>query len=936
MKNYFNILIFCFFISVISFAQENKISIKSTFKPDKDELLIRQEIVFYNSSDSILTNIYLHNWANSFRDRKTPLSKRLIKDFRKNLYFANAKDLGETTIKNLSVNYENTRFFEVEKQADLINVPLLKSLKPKDSAKIEITYIVKIPSAEFTSYGKTKEGYHLRFWYITPAVYKNGWQLMSNLNIDDLYESPTDFIIELDVPKNYVVESNLYEYKTEKENITNYYLVGKSKTDIILSINKTKQLKTFKTKNTTVYTDLFPLEIGYDAATSILNRELLFIEKFLGKYPHNEIYVDKITQSKDPVYGLSQLPSFLRPFPDSFKWDVTMFKALSRKYIENTLPLNKRDDYWILDGLQNYLMLEYVQEFYPDTKLLGEISNKWFLKNYHISKQNFNDKYPLIHQFVSRTFLDQALTTPADSLSNFNRKIASKYKSVLGFRYLKGYLGDSILNSSIKEFYQNHSTKTISSSDFRKILSSKTSKEIDWFFNDFVKTNKKIDYTIDDVLVKGDSLEVTIRNKRNITAPVLLYGLKDKEIKYKKWFTDIENSKTVTIPKEDFNKVSLNYEDLYPELNTLDNWKTLENKIFNKPLKFTLIKDIQDPYYTQIFYQPDLNYNFYNGVILGVKLHNKPLIKRNLELKLAPSYATKSNTVIGKFSALYNQYLEETKVYKIMYGISGVTLDYAPELSYRAFVPFVNIVFKRKSLRDATSESLIAKLVHIDKEVAPTAIKTDLDNYSIFNLSYNYANPDIIKEFRYNFSLEAAEKFSKLAVDLRFRSLSTSDTQLDFRFFAGAFLNNKTEGDYFSFGLDRANDYLFQLNYFGRSEDTGFFSKQFIIAEGGFKSILPTRFANQYMFAFNSSFGLWRWIEFYNDVAFLKNKNNPIYFGYNNGIRFNFVHNIFEVYFPLYSNNGWEISQGAYPQKIRFTLTADVNSIYNFFRRGFL
>ena len=90
------------------------------------------------------------------------------------------------------------------------------------------------------------------------------------------------------------------------------------------------------------------------------------------------------------------------------------------------------------------------------------------------------------------------------------------------------------------------------------------------------------------------------------------------------------------------------------------------------------------------------------------------------------------------------------------------------------------------------------------------------------------------------------------------------------------------------------------------------------------------------MLAFNSSFGIWRWVEFYNDVAFLKNKNTPLYFGYNNGIRFNFIHNILEVYFPLYSNNGWEVSQESYPQKIRFTLTADVNSIYNFFRRGFL
>jgi hypothetical protein len=936
LKKSVTLFIFCFFIAVFSFAQQNSIAIKSTLNVDKDELLVQQEIIFYNTSDSTLTNIYLHNWANSFRDRKTPLSKRFIKDYKKNLYFSTEKDLGRTTIKNLTINHETTDFIEVENKADILKIPLLKSLKPNDSAQISITYIVKIPNAKFTNYGKTKEGYHLRFWYITPAVYNNDWQLMSNLNIDDLYESGTDFTIEINIPKEYILESNLYQYKTAKETVTNYYLVGKNKTDIIIGINKNKQLKTFKTKKTTVYTNVLNDDIDDKTTIDILSRELLFIEKYLGKYPHKEIYIDKITQSKDPVYGLSQLPNFLRPFSDSFKWDVTMFKALSRKYIENTLLLNKRKDYWFLDGLQNYLMLEYIQEFYPDTKLLGNLSDKWFIKNFHISKQNFNDKYPIVYQFISRKFLDQALVTSADSLSNFNRKIANKYKSGLGFRYLKGFLGDSILNSSIKEFYQKNQTKIVASSEFQRILSSKTEKDIDWFFNDYIKTNKKIDYTIDHVNVKKDSVEITIKNKRNITTPVLLYGLKDKEIKYKKWFTNIKTSKTVTIPKRDFNKVSLNYENIYPELNTLDNWASLENKIFNKPLKFTLVKDIQNPYYTQVFYQPEVSYNFYNGLILGVKLHNKPLIKRNFEFKLSPSYATKSNTVIGNFSVLYNQYFERTKIQKIMYGVAGQTLDYAPNLSYTSLVPYANIVFKRKSLRDATSEFITAKLVHIDKEIAATEIRTDQDNYSVFSLSYNYINPDIIQEFRYNFSLEVADKFSKAAVDLRYRSLSTSDTQLDFRFFAGAFFNNKTEGDYFSFGLDRANDYLFQLNYIGRSEDTGFFSQQYIIAEGGFKSVLPTRFANQYMFAFNSSFGLWKWMELYSDVAFLKNKNNPIYFGYDNGVRFNFVHNILEVYFPLYSNNGWEISQKGYPQKIRFTLTADINSIYNFFRRGFL
>ena len=319
-----------------------------------------------------------------------------------------------------------------------------------------------------------------------------------------------------------------------------------------------------------------------------------------------------------------------------------------------------------------------------------------------------------------------------------------------------------------------------------------------------------------------------------------------------------------------------------------------------------------------------------------MKLHNTPLIKRNLIAKFLPGYATKSNKLNGSFSLLYNHFFEDTDIYKISYGIAGNTLQYAPGLSYSSLIPYVSLQFKRKSLRDATSKFISAKVVHIDKEILPATTKTEQDNYSVLSLSYNYINPDIIEETRFNVNTEIAKNFSKVSADFRYRKLTSSDTQLDFRVFAGAFLKNNSEGNYFSFGLDRANDYLFELNYYGRSEDSGIFSQQYIITEGGFKSVLPTRFANKYMLSLNSSIGLWRWIEFYQDVAFLKNKKERLFFGYENGVRLNFVHNIFEIYFPLYSNNGWEVSQASYAQNIRFTFTGDVNSIYNFFKRGFL
>jgi hypothetical protein len=46
---------------------------------------------------------------------------------------------------------------------------------------------------------------------------------------------------------------------------------------------------------------------------------------------------------------------------------------------------------------------------------------------------------------------------------------------------------------------------------------------------------------------------------------------------------------------------------------------------------------------------------------------------------------------------------------------------------------------------------------------------------------------------------------------------------------------------------------IFDYNYYGRSENTGFFSQQLIIAEGGFKSKLDTSFANQWMTTVNAS-----------------------------------------------------------------------------------
>ena len=914
-------------------AQTNSTKINAVLDAKNDILKIQQEIVYYNNSNKSLKQIYLHNWANSFKDKNTPLTKRLIEDYSKTLYFAKEKERGYSKISNLSIDYKTATFNVVKNSEDILKIDLEKPLSPTDSVIIKASYTVKIPDAKFTKYGKTSTGYHLRFWYLTPAVFTTDWQLMSNLNIDDLFINPTNYNIRLQTPNNNFVTSNLTQKKISN---SVFELSGKNKTDIILSIQKINKYKTYKTNHVNVITDISSKGINKKLTTEILNREINFIESYLGKYPHKELLIDEISQDKNPIYGLNQLPKFLSPFSDVFDRDITFFKAITRKFLENTLLLNKRKDYWLLDGIQTYLMMEYVKKYYNDVKLLGTVSKIWGVRSFNFSKLDFNDKYPFVYQFGARRFLDQALTTRADSLSNFNRKIANKYKAGLGLQYLKGYLGDTIVKQSFREYYKSHVLKISSSLDFNNIISAKTDKDLTWFFGDYISTNKKIDYTIKKVKIYNDSLKISIKNKRNITAPIALYGVKNKEIKFKKWLTGIDSTKTVTIAKGDFDKVSLNYEQLYPEYNTLDNWKNVNKSILDKPVQFKLVKDIEDPYYNQLFYQPELGYNYYDGITLGLKLHNKPIIPRNFVFKLVPSYATKSQTFTGLASVLYNQYFENSKIERIIYGVSASNFHYAPELSYGIFAPYISTIFRRKSLRAVGGSSLTIKYLNIDKETEPNTPAREQDVYNVLNIKYINSKPNIIEGVTYKINTDISSNFTKFSTDIRYRKLTATNRQLDFRFFGGFFLNNQTTGDYFSFGLDRPSDYLFEQNYFGRSESSGIFSQQVIIEDGGFKSVLPTRFANEYMASFNSSIGLWNWLEYYNDVAFLKNTGQDVYFAYENGIRFNFIHNILEIYFPMYSNNGWEITQQAYPSKIRFVLTARPSAIYNFFRRGFL
>ena len=896
---------------------------------------IRQKIEYENSSSESLSEIYLNDWANSFKDKSTPLAHRFAEDYLRRFHFAKPEERGFTKI--YSITHENVSNFtwdRPEGAPDIIRVSLKEPLVPGEKVTLNLLYQVKIPTEKFTRYGYDDDGnYKLKYWYITPAVFDGVWKIYSDKNLRDQFTSPFNVKIKLSTrPYLYVASPLLMERMLTEDKFKTTYLSGENRVSSELYLTKNFRFETFKVNSKEVLTNLDDDGLIMGAKGLILNRILKFLETRLGPYPHKTLLITKDDYLNNPVYGLNQLPGFLRPFPDGFQYDIKQLKTITANYLRNSIFLNPREEQWVYDAVQISLMMDYVELYYPKMKVLGSLSNIIGIRWLHAADLEFNDQYPFLFMHMARLNMDQPLGIAQDSLVKFNSNISNAYKAGVGLKYIEDFLGGDEVKLSVSEFYQDNLLKSATETDFLNILQKNSRKDLSWFYDDYVATNKKIDFRIKKVTKISDSLEVTIKNKHDNMAPISLYGLKDGKIVFKTWVEAIDETKKITIPGDGIDRLALNYEGIIPEINQRDNYKGVTT-LLNKPIQFRLLQDIEDPRYNQMFFMPEFDYNLYDGISIGPKLYNKTLLNKNFNYKLSPKYGFNSKTIVGSASVTNTHSFENKNLFALLYGISGNRFSYSYDLFYQKYAPYLGFYFRNSNLRDNERQRLIIRNVNVKRDIDPEN-PIDQPNYNVVNIRYGFNDTNLVDYYSGSLDYELARNFSKIALELEYRKLFKNNRQINLRFYAGTFLyNNETDNDFFSFALDRPTDYLFDYNYYGRSQDSGLYSQQIIPAEGGFKSQLEPEFANQWISTVNASTNIWKWIFAYGDVGLVKNRGDNAKFLYDSGIRVSMVADYFELYFPVYSNLGWEIAQKNYDQKIRFIVTLDINTLIKLFTR---
>lgn len=916
-------------LPLFSLAQHHSKIVAEYDEKDK-RVNVVQELTFFNQTTDTLSYIVLNDWMNAYGDKNSDIGKRFADEFERAYHLAKENDRGRT--ENITIINDENSFFlwkRDENTPDVIEIKLKKPLFPGEKIKLHLTYSVKIPNARFTKFGYSdNEKVYLKNWFLTPSRFENGnFIRYNNHNIDDIANAVSNYDLEVKLPKN-------IEAFTDLDNISENHFSGKNRLDFNLFFAKKSEFESFKNEKLEVVTNFKDDRVDDIHRAIVIDKIVNWVDENLGKYPHQKLFLSKADYERNPFYGLNQLPAFIAPFPDQFLYEIKFLKTYLNNFVHSTLNLNPRNDNWIYDGYQVFLMMKYIEEFYPKITMMGNVSKLKILRGYNLVSLDFNGQYSYFYMLMARKNLDQPLNFPKEKLIKFNEKIASKYRAGLSFKYLNEYSESNLVDKTISQFYLQNINNQQSSTDFENLLKQNSTKEIDWFFDKIIKSRETFDYKFDRVSKTKDSISFRLKNKTETDVPIPVYGTKKNEIVFKKWIDALPKDSIYTIPRNNADKIVINYENEVPEFNLRNNWRSLKGfRINNRPIKFIFFKDLEDPNYNQVVYIPTLEYNLYDGFYPGMRFHNKTILDKPFIFDVNPSYSTKTNQLTGRGTIYFNQFNRDSNWYHTRYLLNGHYLHYAPEASYLKLMPVVHFRIRPDDFRDNKIQTLTFKQTIIERQKSNFIVEENTENYSVFSVKYYNGRTEITNHYNFLTDFQLAKKFGKLAGEFQYRKLFNDNRQLNVRLFAGTFLYNTTTSNYFDFGLDRPSDYLFESEYLGRSESTGLFSQQLISNDGFFKSIFDTRFANRWMITSNVSCNIWNWIEVYGDIGAFKNKNNPTKFVYDSGIRLNLVTDYFELYFPVHSSNGWEIGQQNYGEKIRFIITFNPDTLFSLFTR---
>ena len=488
-----------------------------------------ETIIYKNNSPDELKELWFHIWPNAYSDRSTALTKQKLENGSSKLFFATDDERGFIDSLNFFVNDKQVKWEFHPQWKDVCKLILNEPLKPDSSITISTPFHVKIPSAQFSRLGHSGQAYYITQWYPKPAVYDNkGWHAMPFLDQGEFYSEFGSFEVSITLPKNYIVGAtgdlvnaeNELQWLTEKSDETKKMTTFSKnmsfpKSDIeFKTLTYTQanvhdfawfadkrfhvlksEVETPHTHNkvTTwaMFTNNEPQH--WMKSSEYINDAVYYYSLWNGDYPYKHCTAIDGTIAAGGGMEYPNITIIGESGSDFILEDVIMHEV-GHNWFYGMLGSNERDYGWMDEGINSFNEMRYVMTKYPPEKF----GNKNVLEEFRsfgkilgADKLNFKNTQDFEYLLTAAINADQPINITSETFTVINYGTIMYAKTSLVFDYLKSYLGDSLFDKCMRNYFDQWHFKHPYPEDLREVFETTTHKNI-LYFNITLKTKELV------------------------------------------------------------------------------------------------------------------------------------------------------------------------------------------------------------------------------------------------------------------------------------------------------------------------------------------------------------------------------------------------------------------------------------------------------------
>lgn len=866
------------------------------------------DIAYTNNAPDPLDTIYIHLWANAFRDQSSAYAREQLRHGEGRFYFSKADEKGYYEKLDFSVDQRPVKWAFHSKHPDIAYILPRQPIQSGQTITISTALLLHIPY-QFSRSGHIGQSYHMTQWYPKVAVYdREGWHPMPYLDQGEFYGEFGDYEVSIRLPQNYVVAATgMLQTPTEQhwlaqkvqdtrnwlKNAASQMLdttflttppSSNTQKVIVFKASNVHDFAWFASKEFKVLKDSVHLRNGavidtwafflaegapiWKKVPAHLKRSVHFFSEKIGTYPYPQITA---VQGPLGTGGGMEYPmiTIIDEAYNTLELESTLAHEVAHNWWYGILGTNERRHPWLDEGFTSF----YEQKYW--IRHHGEPKNYFFpaLLQDHSPFSQAETAY----LYLARKGQDQAAATLSGELSPWNYYMTLYEKTPQALQHLEAYLGEAAFQNTIKDFYQKWQFKHPSPKDLRKAFEEEHDKNLSWFFDDYIGSNNKLDYAVSKV-EKNDSLFIHLKNKGQVQAPFLLAGKTDEVLEKKQWIEGFEGTKVEVWPYVPFQQIQID-----PYRHTLDIHR-LNNQHFIPAYlpkrvfpRIHFLPVIEDERYQQLFLSPVVGWNQYDRSMLGLAVYNETFPQKKWSFQLAPMWGTASRRLSGLGTIEY-RWRPQAKIDQLAFGVfikSFAFFENSQEeyqLAYRRWMPY----FRANWIPDqqkGTQNQLLWRSIFLEQK---EAVREDgsltgrqWTGSWIHELSYQIQNKRHLFPFLLELALEQQaytlfgrkEHYLKASFTYKKEWAYMLDRSIQIRFFTGGFiLNSRRDAGLIAPGAfnlisQGTNDYRFDDFYFGRTQFDGLLSQQIAERDGGFKTPISPGFnlgrSNNYIIALN-------------------------------------------------------------------------------------